>query len=264
MSRLTPVLALVLLFTGAAAMPAETRYSTIVIDPGHGGIDRGGIPGQRVPEKMMTLDVSQRLKEILEREGYRVLMTRNQDEFVSLGSRVSIANAQRNAIFVCVHFNSAPRAGANGIETYFYSTESAPLAASIQSSVVRGAGTENRGVRRRGYFVLRRTTIPAVLVECGFLTNPTEAQYVQSGIYRQRLAQNIARGIINQPAVAARTSYTNRSSRVDVGLQPFYDQRYVRASRTTHHRSSKSSKKKKTSSKKKTTTKKKTASEEDR
>ena len=250
MSRFVSVIALALLCAAVAPARAQTRFTTIVIDPGHGGFDRGGIPGQRVPEKTMTLDVSQRLKPILERAGYRVIMTRDSDVFIPLGTRVAIANAQHDAIFVCVHFNSATRAGANGIETYFYSTESAPLAASIQSSVVRGTGTENRGVRRRGYFVLRRTNIPAVLVECGFLTNPGEAQDAQSAGYRQELAQNIAKGILAQPAVATRTSYTNRSSHVNVGLQPFLDQRYVHESGTTHHRSSKSSKKKKSSSKK--------------
>jgi N-acetylmuramoyl-L-alanine amidase len=263
MSRLTFVIALLLLVGGSALTRAQNRFTTIVVDPGHGGIDRGGIPGQRVPEKIMTLDVSRRLKPLLERAGYRVIMTRNSDDFISLGTRVAIANAQRNAVFVCVHFNSAPRIGANGIETYFYSTESAPLAASIQSSVVRAAGTENRGVRRRGYYVLRRTTIPAVLVECGFLTNPTEAQYAQSAAYQQKLAQSIANGILNRPTIAARSSYTNRSSRVDVGLQPFYDQRYVSSSgKVTHHRS-KSSKKKKSSSKKKTTKKKTDTSDND-
>jgi N-acetylmuramoyl-L-alanine amidase len=256
--RLITLIAFALAAAGGTAVRAQSRFTTIVIDPGHGGIDRGGIPGQRVPEKIMTLDVSQRLKPILEHAGYHVIMTRNSDEFISLGTRVAIANAQRNAVFVCVHFNSASRTGANGIETYFYSTESAPLAASIQTSVVRAAGTENRGVRRRGYYVLRNTTIPAVLVECGFLTNPTEAQYAQSSAYQQKLAQSIANGILNRSTIAARSSYTNRSSRVDVGLQPFYDQRYVSSSgKVTHHRSSKSSKKKKSSSKK-TTTKKKT------
>jgi N-acetylmuramoyl-L-alanine amidase len=261
MFRRISIVALLLFVNGAAAVCAQSRYTTIVIDPGHGGIDRGGIPGQRVPEKIMTLDVSRRLKPILENAGYRVIMTRNSDDFISLGTRVAIANAERNAIFVCVHFNSAQRIGANGIETYFYSTESAPLAASIQASVVRAAGTENRGVRRRGYYVLRRTTIPAVLVECGFLTNPTEAQYAQSAAYQQKLAESIARGILNRPTVAARSNYTNRSSRVDVGLQPFYDQRYVSSSgKVTHHRASK---KKKSSSKRKTTKKKTDTSDSD-
>jgi N-acetylmuramoyl-L-alanine amidase len=158
-----------------ATVSAQTRYTTIVIDPGHGGFDRGGIPGQQVPEKIMTLDVSLRLKPLLEKAGYKVVLTRDTDVFVPLGTRVAMANSYPNAIFVCIHFNSATRSGANGIETYFYSTESAPLAASIHSAVVGGAPSENRGVRRRGYFVLRKTTVPAVLVECGFLTNPPEA-----------------------------------------------------------------------------------------
>jgi N-acetylmuramoyl-L-alanine amidase len=235
----------------ASTAPAQTRFTTIVLDPGHGGFDRGGIPGQRVLEKNMNLDVSLRLKPILEKAGYRVIMTRSTDVFVPLGTRVAIANSYPNAIFLCIHFNSASRSGASGIETYFYSTESAPLAASIHSAVVGGAPSENRGVRRRGYFVLRRTTIPAVLVECGFLTNPTEAQYALTTSYRQQLAQEIARGIVNRPALAARTAITNQSSKVDVGLQPFLDQRFVRESKARHHRRHTSSKNKKSSSTKK-------------
>jgi N-acetylmuramoyl-L-alanine amidase len=219
-----------------------TRFTTVVIDAGHGGYDRGGVPGQLVPEKTVTLDVAQRLRTILQGAGYNVIMTRRSDEFVPLGTRVAIANAHRQAIFISVHFNSARRRGANGIETYFYSTESAPLAASIHSNVLASAPSENRGVRRRGYFVLRRTTIPAVLVECGFLTNPTEARYAQITAYRQQLAQQIARGILARPALATRTSYTNRSSRVDVGLQPFLDQRYVRTSKSSKRHRSKSAK----------------------
>ncbi|PYI92306.1 MAG: N-acetylmuramoyl-L-alanine amidase [Verrucomicrobia bacterium] len=241
---------LLCLCAGAPRLEAQlTRFTTIVIDAGHGGYDRGGIPGQRIPEKVMTLDVSQRLKPLLEKAGYRVIMTRDSDVFVPLPTRIAIANSYPNAVFICVHFNSATRSGANGIETYFYSTESAPLAASIQGAVLGGAPTENRGVRRRGYYVLRRTTIPAVLVECGFLTNPTEAQYAQSAAYRQKLAENIARGIRSRPALAARTDFTNRASHVDVGLQPFYDQRFMRDSSSKHHKGSKS--KKRSSSKRK-------------
>jgi N-acetylmuramoyl-L-alanine amidase len=240
--------------TAAPALEAQlTRFTTVVIDAGHGGYDRGGIPSQRIPEKVMTLDVSQRLKPILEKTGYRVIMTRNSDVFVPLPTRVAIANSYPNAVFICVHFNSATRSGANGIETYFYSTESAPLAASIQAAVLGGAPSENRGVRRRGYYVLRRTTIPAVLIECGFLTNPTEGQYAESTTYRQKLAENIARGIRSRPALAARTDFTNRSSRVDVGLQPFYDQRFMRDSSSKHHKGSKSNKKRSSSRKKHTT-----------
>src|SRR5204863_8317692 len=176
---------------------------TVVIDAGHGGHDRGGIPGQRIDEKEMTLDVAQRLRNVLSASGYRVVMTRDSDVFVPLPTRVSIANSYRNAIFVCIHFNATQRAGAGGIETYFYSRDSLPLASAIHNYVVGGAPSSNRGVRRRGYYVLRRTNIPAVLVECGFLTNPTEAAYAQTASYRQKLAEEIAAGVRARNSVAS-------------------------------------------------------------
>jgi N-acetylmuramoyl-L-alanine amidase len=162
-------------------VPEGSRPSTtVVIDAGHGGFDRGGIPHQRVPESMMNLDVAQRLKAVLQAYGYRVVMTRDSDVFIPLGTRVAIANSYRDAIFVCIHFNATPRSSASGIETYFYSSQSLPLASAIHYYVAGGAPSANRGVRRRGFYVLRNTRIPAVLVECGFLTNPTEAQYAQT------------------------------------------------------------------------------------
>ena len=176
---------------------------TVVIDAGHGGHDRGGIPGQRIAEKDMTLDVAQRLRNVLAASGYRVVMTRDSDVFVPLGTRVAIANSYRNAIFVCIHFNATGRRGASGIETYFYSRDSLPLASAVHSYVTGGAPSENRGVRRRGYYVLRKTAIPAVLVECGFLTNPTEAAYAQSASYRQKLAEEIAAGVRGRNSVAS-------------------------------------------------------------
>src|ERR1051326_1735886 len=161
---------------------------TVVIDAGHGGHDRGGIPGQRIAEKDMTLDVALRLRNVLSANGYHVVMTRSDDVFVPLGGRVAIANSYRNAVFVCIHFNATGRSGASGIETYFYSRDSLPLASAIHYYVTGGAPSANRGVRRRGYYVLRKTTIPAVLVECGFMTTPTEEQYAQSGAYQKKLA----------------------------------------------------------------------------
>src|SRR5215467_4889095 len=119
---------LLMTFLAASSYAAKSSRSsggtgagtTIVIDAGHGGYDRGGIPGQRVSEKDMTLDVAQRLRNVLAASGYRVVMTRDSDVFVPLGTRVAIANSYRNAIFVCVHFNATQRRGASGIETYFY------------------------------------------------------------------------------------------------------------------------------------------------
>lgn len=240
----------------ARTAPApDSRPSTVVvIDAGHGGFDRGGIPGQRVAEKTMNLDVALRLRQSLQASGYRVVMTRDSDVFVPLGMRVAIANSYRNAIFVCIHFNATSRSGANGIETYFYSSQSLPLASAIHYYVAGGAPSANRGVRRRGYYVLRRTTIPSVLVECGFLTNPTEAQYAQNASYRQKLADEIARGIGNRYSVASSGSAGRMAGTEAVPLQPFIDQTHVaHSSRKSKSPSRHKSHPQKTASKKKKT-----------
>src|SRR5438046_10432215 len=231
--------------------PGQSASSptAVVIDAGHGGFDRGGIPGQMVAEKEMTLDVAQRLKSLLAASGYRVVMTRDSDVFVPLPRRVAIANSYRNAIFVCIHFNSAKRMGAGGIETYFYSRDSLPLAAAGHYFVAGGAPSPNRGVRRRGYYVLRKTGIPAVLVECGFLTNPTEGAYAESTSYRQKLATEIAAGIRGRSSVTSTSSRTGVATDDSIPLQSYIDQTKVSSSKRSHKRSSrsKSSKKKKSS-----------------
>jgi N-acetylmuramoyl-L-alanine amidase len=240
----------------AAETGRASENVTVVIDAGHGGHDRGGIPGQRIAEKVMTLDVAQRLRNVLQASGYRVVMTRDSDVFVPLGTRVSIANSYRNAIFVCVHFNATNRSGASGIETYFYSRDSLPLASAIHHFVVGGAPSSSRGVRRRGYYVLRKTNVPAVLVECGFLTNPTEAAYAQTASYRQKLAEEIAAGVRGRNSVGGALSTTRVATSETIPLQPYMDQTKVTSSK---HRKSKSSHKK--SARKKKTSSKSTGSE---
>ena len=252
--------ALLVIFLAASSYAAKRSQSsggdsspiTVVIDAGHGGYDRGGIPGQRVSEKDMTLDVARRLRSVLAASGYRVVMTRDSDVFVPLGTRCAIANAYRNAVFVSVHFNSATRRGASGIETYFYSRDSLALASAIHHYVTGGAPSENRGVRRRGYYVLRRTNIPAVLVECGFLTNPTEASYAQTASYRQKLAEAIATGVRGRNSVASSFGTTRVATAESIPLQPYIDQtRVTKSKKSRSKRSAKKStrRKKKTSSK---------------
>ena len=249
---------LVTLLTSAMASAGRTAATTdgsslitVVIDAGHGGHDRGGIPGQRIPEKEVTLDVAQRLRNVLAASGYRVVMTRDSDVFVPLATRVAIANSYRNAVFVCIHFNATKRMGAEGIETYFYSRDSLRLASAIHYYVVGGAPSANRGVRRRGYYVLRTTSIPAVLVECGFLTNPTEAAYAQTASYRQKLAEEIAAGVRGRNSVASAASTTRVATSESIPLQPYIDQ--TKVAKSSHHRSKhshkKSARRKKSSSK---------------
>src|SRR6202040_3619865 len=173
--------------------------------------------------------------------GYRVVMTRSTDVFVPLGTRVAIANAYRNGIFVCIHFNSATRRGANGIETYFYNRESLPLASAIHYFVAGGAPSSNRNVRRRGYYVLLKTTVPAVLVECGFLTNPTEAALAQTASYRQKLAEEIAAGVRGRNSVTSALTTTRVATGETIPLQPYMDQ--TKVAKSERHRSKRSHKK---------------------
>lgn len=257
-------------FIAVASFVRGQSPSVVVIDAGHGGHDRGGVPGQRISEKDKTLDVALRLRRILQNDGYRVVMTRDQDVFVPLGTRVAIANGYRNAMFISIHFNCSTRSGANGIETYYYRSDSAGLAASVHRNVVASAPTENRGIRRRGFFVLRRTAIPSVLVECGFLTNPTEGRLAQTESYRQRLAEQIARGIRRQPPPFHRPLTASLATAAQRGPQPSstgVTRDFVRADavreRSRSSKSKHSKRKKSSKSSHQTSKKKKTSSDDD-
>ncbi|CAN5496400.1 hypothetical protein BH18VER1_BH18VER1_15910 [soil metagenome] len=265
---LRALLPLAVALFATVAPDSEAQTKTIVVDAGHGGHDRGGVPGQRVGEKQLTLDVARRLRTVLQARGYRVVMTRDSDVFIPLGQRVRIANAQRNATLVSVHFNSASRAGANGIETYYYRSNSASLAANIHRHVVAGAPSENRGIRRRAYYVLRHASIPGVLVECGFLTNASEASYALSASYRQKLAEEIAKGIQRIPPPKNRPLLPDSAVSSEVLSQPIIASDFVRAAPRParrsykHHKSSRSSKSKSKSSSSSKSKKKKKSSED--
>jgi len=182
---------LTLAFVGHAS-----AFSTVVIDAGHGGHDVGGIPGQLGCEKTLALDVAQRLNRILQDDGIRTVMTRSDDTFIPLPKRVSIANAQRNALFLSIHFNSALREGADGFETYYFNPSAAKIATRVQAGLMKvNPAVENRGVKRRAYYVLRKTRVPAVLAECGFLTNRADASLCRQPIHRAQLARALANAI---------------------------------------------------------------------
>ena len=176
-------------------------FDTVIIDAGHGGHDRGGVPGQHgIAEKDATLDTARRLQRSLRARGLRVIMTRSTDDFISLSQRVGAtygANPRRT-IFVSVHFNSAPREGAHGIETYYYRGDSFALAARLHQELVANMNTEDRFVRRRPFYVIRRAAVPAVLLECGFLTNGYEENRIAGSRYRQQLAESITDGLVAQ------------------------------------------------------------------
>jgi N-acetylmuramoyl-L-alanine amidase len=200
----------------AAKSSTPAPFSTVIVDAGHGGHDPGGIPQNIIPEKGVALDVAKRLKTHLEAGGLRVVMTRTEDVFITLGERVRIANAERNAIFVSVHFNSALRVGARGVENFYGSPTASPLAHLIQQKML--AVTVNpdfRPVKKAAFWVLRETKCPAVLVECGFLTNPEDAAQAQQETFRETLAKEIAAAVLEHrkslgPAAELEQAQTTR------------------------------------------------------
>jgi N-acetylmuramoyl-L-alanine amidase len=169
----------------------------VVVDAGHGGHDPGGIPQNIIHEKGVALDVAMRLKTYLEAAGLRVVMTRSEDVFVTLGERVRIANSQRDALFVSIHFNSALRSEARGVEGYYGSPSAAPLAEMIHERLLPvTVNPDYRPVKHATFWVLRETKCPAVLVECGFLTNPEDASAALQPDYRETLAREIAAAVV--------------------------------------------------------------------
>jgi len=173
-------------------------FTTVVVDAGHGGKDNGAFRRFGGAEKNATLDVATRLAAKLRESQFHVVMTRSSDLFIPLDERAAISNGQKNAIFVSVHFNDSGRRGIRGFETYYHSSVSRPLAYRIQQEMMTLPGAVNRGVKTANFRVLRKAAYPAVLVECGFLSNRKEGAAARSASRRDDLADKIAEAIVDQ------------------------------------------------------------------
>ena len=204
--------------------PATTRrIRSIVLDPGHGGKDPGNQEGQR-KEKDFTLLLAREVAEALTKAGFSVTLTRDRDTFVELPSRPQVANRRNADLFVSLHFNSADGAGGSavkGVEVFCMTPvrasstnargegsgaaaypgnrldpKNALLGYQIQKSLSTKAGLEDRGLKRARFAVLRDATMPAVLVEAGFMTSPSDSRRIYDSQQRKRLAQAVADGIV--------------------------------------------------------------------
>jgi N-acetylmuramoyl-L-alanine amidase len=172
-------------------------FTTVVVDAGHGGNDNGAFRRFGGAEKNATLDVATRLARKLRESQFRTVMTRSNDTFIPLDERAAISNRQKNAVFVSVHFNDSGRRGIRGFETYYNSPVSYPLAQRIQQRLLTMPGAANRGIKTANFRVLRKAMYPAVLVECGFLSNRKEGAGARSADYREELADKIAEAIVD-------------------------------------------------------------------
>jgi N-acetylmuramoyl-L-alanine amidase len=198
-------LGLLIALAGCATAPSTVNvkdtsksFTTVVIDAGHGGRDNGAYRRYGPPEKVVALDVAKRVEHKLHDADLRTVMTRSGDIFIPLDERVEIENRENNAVFVSIHFNDARRSGIKGFETYYHSPESAELARRIQSKLVTIPRSANRGVHVANFRVLRKANQPAVLVECGFLSNRSDGRQARDADYRELLADKIVEAVVEQ------------------------------------------------------------------
>jgi N-acetylmuramoyl-L-alanine amidase len=211
---------------------APDKITTICLDPGHGGKD----PGNRIGgifwhnEKTYTLLLALELRDQLKRAGFNVVLTRTRDAYVDLPVRPAVANRAGADLFVSLHFNATPTGkdqvagpqtycitpvgasstdaqgeGANhGLTTANRSeTKSLLFAYQIQKSLVRNLGVNDRSVRRARFAVLRDAQMPAILIEGGYMSNPSEARRIYDPVWRRQLAAAIVKGILNYQKLAA-------------------------------------------------------------
>ena len=203
--------------------PAGRRIQNIVLDPGHGGKDPGNMEGRR-QEKQFTLAFANELGDLLTRAGLKVSLTRRTDLFLEPSERPNVARRRGADLFISLHFNSADFAGGSavkGAETYCmtlprtsstnargegagagaypgnrFDPKNVMLAYQIQKAITEKTGAEDRGVKRARFAVLREAEMPAVLIEGGFMTNPTDAKRIYDATQRRQMAQAIVDGVL--------------------------------------------------------------------
>jgi N-acetylmuramoyl-L-alanine amidase len=231
-----------------SAAPVK-KVMTICLDPGHGGRDTGNRVGSGFfahNEKTYTLQLAMAVRRQLQKLGFNVVLTRSKDVYVPLPARPALANERGADLFVSLHFNASPAdpAGVSGPETYCITPVGAKssndhgeggefggvadtgatvanhneqksllLAYEMEKALVQNLHAEDRSVRRARYAVLRDARMPAILIEGGYMTNPTEGRKIYDPAYREQMAQAITKGILNylkfaQPSGVTHSGHT--------------------------------------------------------
>jgi N-acetylmuramoyl-L-alanine amidase len=182
--------------------PSPVAGRVIVIDPGHGGSNPGAIGVTGLMEKIVNLDVSLRVANLLRSAGATVVMTRSSDIYLNLAPRVVVAENAKADVFVSIHANAHLSPSIGGTETYYYQykasgNQSRILAQSIQSELVRTLRLRDIGIKQGSFHVIRETSMPSVLVELAFLSNALEESMMRTDTFRENSAAAIFRGLEN-------------------------------------------------------------------
>ncbi len=204
----------------AAPVKARRKKDLVLLDPGHGGTDKGAISARQVEENRVTLDVAKRVGKILVAQGVTVAYTRDKDRSLTLTERVAMTRKSMPDVFVSLHVNATGNPSVEGVETFvmtaagyastvggkadgkgYYGNRNGVLnirlAHAVQNNLVQYTGAQDRGVKRARFAVLKGAPVPAVLVEIGFMTNPAEEGRLISRNYRDQVAMGVARGILS-------------------------------------------------------------------
>jgi N-acetylmuramoyl-L-alanine amidase len=203
-------------------IPQKGKVQTVVLDPGHGGFDKGARNNLGM-EKNYALDVARLLRPLLQKKGFKVILTRENDVFIPLHMRARIANATKDSIFVSLHFNGASNREATGFEIFSLTPRGAPstddnalamhfvnmqagspvdaqsfvLSSTVFHSMLGHLPEFDRGIKRARFAVLRHTKIPSILVEGGFLTETDSSKRVADPAWREKFAEALSVGIEN-------------------------------------------------------------------
>jgi N-acetylmuramoyl-L-alanine amidase len=173
---------------------------TVVIDPGHGGADPGAIGIDGLQEKAVIFPIAQQVAQQLAKQGINAMLTRTDDRDLELAPRVEFAKQLRADIFVSIHANSAGMENpqVSGVETYHHerSAESGQLAKMIHQAILQAVKGGDRGVRQANFYVLRHASMPAVLVEAGFVTGQADAAKLATAAHREKIAGAIVKGVL--------------------------------------------------------------------
>ena len=206
-------------------MSKGKEVRTIAIAAGHGGKDPGNIVN-REQEKKYTLLLAKALKQELQASGFKVVMTRETDTFIDLEPQAAIAGRAKANLFITVHYNAVDDVDPKGIETFALTpagaistnggTPSAKsdgnkndgfnmlLACQVHKSILQNSDFEDRGIRRAAFMVLRQLDMPGILVEAGFMSNPSDAKKIYSAAHRKVMARAIADGVLSYKRLVER------------------------------------------------------------
>lgn len=207
-------------------LPGNRKVRVVALDAGHGGRDPGNQIGNH-EEKKYTLLLAREVEELLERAGLKAVLTRRSDTYVERSERADLARKAKADLFVSLHYNTAADTSASGVETYAvtpfgaeatnggdiallphpgnkFDAQSVLLAFEVQRSITRGLDASDRGLRRAGFEVLRKATMPSILIESGFMSNSGDSKKVFDDAYRKEMARAIADGILSYKRIMER------------------------------------------------------------